>query len=202
MPKGRLEAFSDGVIAVIITIMVLELKTPHGAELAALEPLVPLLAAYAVSFAYVGIYWSNHHHLLHAAKRIDGRVLLANLHLLFWLALVPFATGWVGENRSAPTPTALYGGVLFASGVAFLLLKNALVAVSGRESAITRAVGRDIKPRASLMLYGCAIVLSFVKTWIADALYVLVALMWLIPDRRLERASRAPTPPTRSSSPA
>src|SRR6266516_3686558 len=157
MGKGRLEAFSDGVIAVIITIMVLELKTPHGTDLAALAPVAPALLTYVLSFVYVGIYWNNHHHMLHAAQHIDGRVLWANLHLLFWLSLVPFTTGWVGEYPRAAIPTAVYGGVFLMAGVAWLLLQD-------------------------------AILLAFVKVWIADALYVLVALIWFVPDRRIERS--------------
>ena len=199
MGKGRLEAFSDGVIAVIITIMVLELKAPHGNDLAALEPLVPMLLTYVVSFVFVGIYWNNHHHMLHAAARIDGRVLWANLHLLFWLSLIPFITSWVGDSPLASIPTALYGGVLLMAGVAWLLLQRSLVKLNGRDSALARAVGRDVKGKVSALLYSSAVVLAFVKTWIADAIYVFVAMMWLIPDRRIERTIRsgeASAPPT------
>jgi uncharacterized membrane protein len=199
MGKGRLEAFSDGVIAVIITIMVLELKAPHGNDLAALEALVPMLLTYVVSFVFVGIYWNNHHHMLHAAARIDGRVLWANLHLLFWLSLIPFITSWVGDSPLASIPTALYGGVLLMAGVAWLLLQRSLVKLNGRDSALARAVGRDVKGKVSALLYSSAVVLAFVKTWIADAIYVFVAMMWLIPDRRIERTIRsgeAPAPPT------
>src|SRR5213594_2657814 len=188
MGKGRLEAFSDGVIAVIITIMVLELKAPHGMELAALRPLVPALLTYALSFVFVGIYWNNHHHMLHAAQHIDGRVLWANLHLLFWLSLVPFTTSWVGENPRAAIPTAIYGGVFLMAGVAWLLLQDALMRRNGPDSLLARAVGRDLKGKVSAVLYASAILLAFVKVWIADALYVLVALIWFIPDRRIERS--------------
>jgi len=188
MDKGRLEAFSDGVIAVIITIMVLELKAPHGRELAALAPLAPALLTYALSFVFVGIYWNNHHHLLHAAQHIDGRVLWANLHLLFWLSLVPFTTGWVGEYPSAAIPTAIYGVVFLMAGVAWLLLQRALVKRDGPTSLLARAVGRDLKGKLSALLYASAIVLAFVSAWIADALYVLVALIWFVPDRRIERS--------------
>jgi len=188
MGKGRLEAFSDGVIAVIITIMVLELKAPHGKEFAALAPLAPALLTYALSFVFVGIYWNNHHHLLHAAQHIDGRVLWANLHLLFWLSLVPFTTGWVGEYPSAAIPTAIYGVVFLMAGVAWLLLQQALVKRDGPTSLLARAVGRDLKGKLSALLYASAIVLAFVSAWIADALYVLVALIWFVPDRRIERS--------------
>jgi uncharacterized membrane protein len=187
MGKGRLEAFSDGVIAVIITIMVLELKTPHGQDLAALASLTPPFLTYALSFVFVGIYWNNHHHLLHAAQHIDGRVLWANLHLLFWLSLVPFTTGWVGENPAAALPTAIYGVVFLMAGVAWLLLQRALVQRNGPDSVLARAVGRDLKGKLSALVYSSAIPLAFVRASIADALYVLVALMWLVPDRRIER---------------
>ena len=187
MGKGRLEAFSDGVIAVIITIMVLELKAPHGTELAALAPVAPALLTYVLSFVFVGIYWNNHHHMLHAAQHIDGRVLWANLHLLFWLSLVPFTTSWVGEYPRAAIPTALYGGVFLMAGVAYLLLQRALVERNGPDSVLARAIGEDVKGKASALLYASAILLAFVRPWIADALYVLVALMWFVPDRRIER---------------
>jgi len=187
MGKGRLEAFSDGVIAVIITIMVLELKAPHGTELAALAPVAPALLTYVLSFVFVGIYWNNHHHMLHAAQHIDGRVLWANLHLLFWLSLVPFTTSWVGEYPKAAIPTALYGGVFLMAGIAYLLLQRALVERNGPDSVLARAIGEDAKGKASALLYASAILLAFVRPWIADALYVLVALMWFVPDRRIER---------------
>src|SRR2546427_420967 len=184
MGKGRLEAFSDGVIAVIITIMVLELKAPHGTDLAALAPIAPALLTYVLSFVYVGIYWNNHHHMLHAAQHIDGRVLWANLHLLFWLSLVPFTTACVGEYPRATIPTAIYGGVFLMAGVAWLLLQDALVKRNGPDSLLARAVGRDRKGKLSALLYASAILMAFLRVWIADALYVLVALIWFGPDRR------------------
>jgi uncharacterized membrane protein len=190
MGKSRLEAFSDGVLAIIITIMVLELKVPRGDDLAALEPLLPVLLGYVVSFIYVGIYWNNHHHMLHAVRHVDGRALWANLHLLFWLSLLPFVTGWVADNH-APLPTALYGVVLLMAGLGWLLLKNALIAANGRDSELAVAVGRDVKGTVSAVVYAAAIGLSFVQVWIAEALYVAVALMWLVPDRRIERALTA-----------
>src|SRR6266568_1927045 len=179
---------SDHAVAVIITIMVLELKAPHGTDLAALAPLAPALFTYVLSFVYVGIYWNNHHHMLQAAQHIDGRVLWANLHLLFWLSLVPFTTGWVGEYPRAAIPTAIYGGVFLMAGVAWLLLQDALVRRNGPESLLARAVGRDLKGKLSALLYASAILLAFVKVWVADALYVLVALIWFVPDRRIERS--------------
>ena len=187
MGKNRLEAFSDGVIAVIITIMVLELKAPHGVDLAALEPLVPGLLTYIVSFVFIGIYWNNHHHMMHATTRVDGRVLWANLHLLFWLSLVPVVTSWVGEGLGAALPTALYGVVFLMAGVSWLLLQRSLLKLNGPHSALARAVGRDTKGKVSAVLYSFAIALAFVRTWIADGIYVLVALIWFIPDRRIER---------------
>lgn len=186
MGKGRLEAFSDGVFAVIITIMVLELKRPAGAGLDALVSLLPSLATYVVSFLFVGIYWNNHHHLLHAAKQVDGRVLLANLHLLFWLSLVPFVTGWVGQDLSAALPTACYGVIFLAAGLGWLFLVRALVARNGADSVLARAIGRDLKGKASGLLYAAAVGLAFVRTWLADAVFLTVTLMWFIPDRRIE----------------
>jgi uncharacterized membrane protein len=188
MNKTRLEAFSDGVLAIIITILVLELKTPHGEDLATLQPLLPVFLAYVLSFIYVGIYWNNHHHLLHAAKRISGGILWANLHLLFWLSLFPFVTGWMGENHFAPLPTALYGFVLLMAGVAYWVLQRALIASEGSDSLLARALGRDHKGNMSLLIYAVAIPLAFVNKWAAEACYVIVALMWLIPDRRIEKA--------------
>ena len=187
MSKGRLEAFSDGVIAIIITIMVLALEAPHEADLAALLPLAPVFLSYLLSFVYLGIYWNNHHHLLQAIKHVDGRVLWANLHLLFWLSLVPFATGWMGANPLAAWPTALYGVVLLLAAVAFFVLVRVLISVHGRESALAIAIGRDFKGKISPVLYLAAIPLSFVSAWFAYALYVLVAVMWLVPDRRIEK---------------
>jgi uncharacterized membrane protein len=190
MVKTRLEAFSDGFFSIIITVMVLELKVPHGTSFEALAPLAPVLLSYVLSFVYVGIYWNNHHHMLHASPHVDGRVLWANLHLLFWLSLVPFATGWIGENPSAAAPTALYGVVLLFAGVAWLLVQHALLRVNGRDSALGRALGRDLKGKASAALYVTAVALAFVKPWFADLLYVAVAMMWLVPDRRIERTLR------------
>src|SRR5215471_15175377 len=191
MSKARLEAFSDGVIAILITIMVLEFKTPRDATLAAFAELLPLFAVYILSFIFLGIYWTNHHHLFHAATRVNGGVLWANLHLLFWLSLVPFVTGWVADHPEAAIPTALYGGVFLMAGVAWLVLQGALVKLSGRDSALARAVGRDTKGKLSAVLYISAIALAFVRAWMADALYVVVALMWLLPDRRIERMIRS-----------
>jgi uncharacterized membrane protein len=186
--KGRLEAFSDGVLAIIITIMVLELKVPHGTGLDALRPLIPVLMSYVLSFVHLAIYWNNHHHLMQVARHVDGRVLWANVHLLFWLSLVPFVTGWMGENRFAATPVALYGGVLLAAAIAYYLLTLALLARHGRDSDLARALGRDVKGKISVAAYVAAIALTFVHPWIACALYVLVAVMWLAPDPRMERA--------------
>jgi uncharacterized membrane protein len=188
MHKNRLEAFSDGVIAIIITIMVLEMKVPRGADLAALRPLVPVFLSYLLSFVYVGIYWNNHHHMLHAVRRVSGGILWANLHLLFWLSLFPFATDWVGENHFAPTPTAGYGVVLLAAAIAYYLLQWTILAKEGRDSVLAKALGKDWKGKLSPLLYLAAIPLAFVATWISHALYVLVALIWLVPDPRIERA--------------
>lgn len=190
MSKGRLEAFSDGVIAILITIMVLELKVPHGAELSALEPLLPVFLSYVLSFLYLGIYWNNHHHLLQAVKHVRGGVLWANLHLLFWLSLIPFATGWAGENHFAALPVALYGLVLFAAGAAYYILVRTLLASHGSDSTLAKAIGSDFKGKLSLVLYAAGITLSFVAPWPAYGLYVVVALVWLIPDRRIENALR------------
>jgi uncharacterized membrane protein len=186
MGKGRLEAFSDGVIAIIITIMVLEMKVPHGESLDALLPLVPVFLSYALSFVYVGIYWNNHHHMLHATHKVSGGVLWANLHLLFWLSLFPFATGWMGENHFAAWPSALYGVVLLMAACAYGILQQAIIAVEGPASTLRSAVGRDWKGKLSPFAYVAAIASTFWSTWIAQAIYVAVALMWLIPDRRIE----------------
>jgi uncharacterized membrane protein len=188
--KGRLEAFSDGVIAILITILVLELKTPHGADLHALRAAVPQFSTYALSFVFLGIYWNNHHHMLHVTTRVNGIILWANLHLLFWLSLVPFATGWMGEFHTAPLPTATYGVVLLLSGVAFFILQRTIIASEGTQGKLAVAVGRDNKARASTVLYASAVPLAFVHWWLADILYVAVALMWLIPDRRIEASLR------------
>ena len=187
MPTSRMEAFSDSVIAIIITIMVLELKPPHGAELAALRPLLPVLLSYVLSFLYLAIYWNNHHHLLRAIKRINGAIMWANLHLLFWLSLVPFVTAWLGKNHGGAWPTALYGGVLLMAGCAYLLLQRVIVRSQGRSSALAAALGADWKGKLSLACYAAAIMLAFINQWCSDALYVLVALMWLVPDRRIQR---------------
>ncbi len=186
MGRGRLEAFSDGVLAIIITIMVLELKVPHGIDLAALGPLIPVFLSYVLSFIYVGIYWSNHHHLLHAVRHVNGRILWANLHLLFWLSLIPFATGWMGENHFAAWPVALYGVVLLAAAIAYFVLTRVLVSYQGRDSTLAKALGKDFKGKVSVVCYAAAIPLSFVRWWLACGLYVVVAVMWLIPDRRIE----------------
>jgi uncharacterized membrane protein len=188
MGKQRLEAFSDGVIAIIITIMVLELKVPNGTALADLVPLEPVLLSYVLSFVFVGIYWNNHHHMLHAVHHVSGAVLWANLHLLFWLSLVPFVTRWLGEDGLAATPVALYGVVLLMAGCAYTILQKVLVARHGRDSLLARAVGRDLKSKASLALYVLAIVAALAKPIVAVALYVVVAILWLVPDRRIEAA--------------
>jgi uncharacterized membrane protein len=187
MDKGRLEAFSDGVIAVIITIMVLELKVPRGTDWAALRPVVPVFFSYVLSFAYVGIYWNNHHHMLQACEKVNGRVLWANLHLLFWMSLVPVVTGWMGANHDATIPVALYGSALFLTGCAYLILSRELIALNGEDSALAKALGRDDKGKLSLMLYAIAIGLSFFRTWIALAVYATVAVMWFVPDPRIEK---------------
>lgn len=183
---NRLEAFSDGVIAVIITIMVLELKPPHGTDLTSLREIAPTFAAYVLSFVFVGIYWNNHHHMLRAAKNIDGRAMWANLHLLFWLSLAPFTTSWLGQNPTAAVPTALYGVGLLLTAIAYSLLQVALVAVNGRDTAFGKAVETDLKGKLSPLLYLCAIGLAFVSPIISDVLYVVVAVIWFVPDRRLE----------------
>ena len=187
MKRNRLEAFSDGVLAIIITIMVLELKVPHGATLESLTPLMPNLLSYVLSFVYVGIYWNNHHHLLHAAVHVTGGVLWANLNLLFWLSLFPFATGWMGENHFAPLPTAAYGFVLLMAAIAYYLLQNRIIAVDGSTSVLRRAIGVDWKGKLSPVLYLGAIVVAFAWPLLAQAVYVAVALMWLVPDTRIER---------------
>lgn len=187
MGKGRIEAFSDGVIAIIITIMVLEMKVPHATELSALVPIAPVFLSYALSFVFVGIYWNNHHHLLHAAHKIDGRIMWANLHLLFWLSLFPFATGWMGENHFEAVPVALYGVVGFMAAVAYAILARMLIAVNGRDSALAEAIGNDVKGYASLALYVVGIGASFVDSMAGVACYVIVAGMWFVPDRRIEK---------------
>lgn len=188
MTKGRMEAFSDGVIAIIITIMVLELRVPHGVDVTALFSLLPIFLSYVLSFVFLGIYWNNHHHLLQAVKHVNGRVLWANLHLLFWLSLTPFVTGWMGENHFASWPVALYGSVLLCAAVAFFILARALISAHGKDSVIANALGRDFKGKVSIAIYALAIPLSFVNSLVACSLYVSVAIMWLVPDRRIEKS--------------
>jgi TMEM175 potassium channel family protein len=188
MSKGRLEAFSDGVIAIIITIMVLELKTPHTADFGALRPLAAVFMSYVLSFVFVGIYWNNHHHLLQIVRHVDGRILWANLHLLFWLSLIPFVTGWMGETHFAAAPVALYGVVMLFAGVAYFILTRVLIARHGHDSALATAVGRDIKGRISVVFYALAIAAAFVAPTVACGIYVLVAVIWFVPDRRIEKA--------------
>ncbi|MBS1116010.1 MAG: hypothetical protein H6Q87_394 [candidate division NC10 bacterium] len=187
MGKNRLEAFSDGVIAIIITIMVLEMKVPHGDSLATLAPLIPVFLSYILSFVYIGIYWNNHHHMLHACTRVSGGVLWANLHLLFWLSLFPFATGWMGENHFAATPSALYGVVLLAAAIAYWILQQTIIAAEGAESPLKAAVGTDWKGKLSPLIYLVGIASTFWWPWVAQALYVAVAAVWLVPDRRIEK---------------
>jgi len=191
MGRDRLTAFSDGVIAVIITIMVLELKVPHGVDWEALHGLVPIFLSYVLSFVYVAIYWNNHHHLLHTVTRVSGPILWANNHLLFWISLIPFTTGWMSENHFAPLPTAVYGVSLLMPGLAWLLLQNAITRKHGMESVLAKALGRDLKGKISGVLYVAAIMLAFVSPWISLAIYALVALIWLMPDRRIEHAIAA-----------
>lgn len=188
MGKNRLEAFSDGVLAIIITIMVLELKVPHGSSISALAPLLPSFWSYVLSFVYVGIYWNNHHHLLHATHQVSASVLWANLHLLFWLSLLPFATGWMGENHFAPLPTAAYGVVLLMAAIAWYLLQFSIMCTDGKASPLKRALGSDWKGKLSPLCYLLGIIVSFQLQWLAQAIYALLALLWLIPDRRIERA--------------
>jgi uncharacterized membrane protein len=187
MGKTRLEAFSDGVLAIIITIMVLELKVPHGADWETLSRLLPVFLSYVLSFIYVGIYWSNHHHMLHTVTHVGGGVLWANLHLLFWLSLLPFVTGWMGENHFAPLPTALYGGVLFMAAIAYWILAHAIIAHEGNASLLAKAIGSDVKGKMSVLVYALAVPLSFVSVWIAIAGYAATALWWLVPDKRIEK---------------
>src|SRR5437879_2318529 len=187
MKTSRLEAFSDGVLAIIITIMVLELKVPHAVELAVLKPMLPVLLSYVLSFIYLGIYWNNHHHLFQAAEEVSGGILWANLHLLFWLSLFPFTTAWVGENHLAPTPTAVYGFVLLMAAIAYYILQRTIIAQQGHGSLLAAAIGKDWKGKVSPVCYFAAIPLAFVSPWISSGLYVFVALLWLVPDRRIER---------------
>jgi uncharacterized membrane protein len=191
MTKGRIEAFSDGVIAIIITIMVLELKVPHGGTLADLAPVLPVALSYVLSFIYVGIYWNNHHHMFAATHRIDGSVMWANLHLLFWLSLTPFTTAWMGENHFESTPSALYGVNLLMAAIAYYILQGRILRIEGPESALAKAVGRDRKGKVSPIIYGAAIPLAYLSPWVSGALYALVALIWLVPDPRIERVHQA-----------
>ena len=188
MPSGRLAAFSDGVLAIIITIMVLEMKVPHGASIADLWPLLPVFLSYVLSFVYVGIYWNNHHHMLHVTERVNGAILWANLHLLFWLSVIPFVTGWMGENNFAPAPTALYGVVLLAAAIAYRILQRVIIVEHGESSLLATAISGDLKGKLSVLLYAIAIPAAFLHQWISGGIYVLMALIWLIPDRRIERA--------------
>ncbi|MFZ4508220.1 MAG: TMEM175 family protein [Fimbriimonas sp.] len=192
MTKSRLEAFSDGVLAIIITIMVLELKVPHGQDLEALRPLIPVGLSYLLSFIFVGIYWNNHHHLFQVVQRVSGGVLWANLHLLFWLSLIPFVTSWMGENNFSPVPVSLYGVVLLGSGLAFSILVRSLLSAHEAKSALSKAIGSDAKGNISILAYTLAIPLAFVHPAIAGALYVAVAIIWLVPDRRIERVLHTP----------
>ncbi len=187
MTKNRMEAFSDGVLAIIITIMVLGLSAPKDASLASLRPLIPTFLSYALSFLYLGIYWNNHHHMLQAAKYVTGGVLWANLHLLFWLSLIPFATGWMGATRFAEWPVVLYGVVLLLAAIAYFVLAKVLIAAHGADSILAKAIGGDLKGKVSVALYAAALPLAFVNTWFSCALYVIVAVTWLVPDRRIER---------------
>jgi uncharacterized membrane protein len=186
MPTTRLEAFSDGVLAILITVMVLELKLPHGSSIGALHETAPVFCAYALSFIFIGIYWNNHHHMFQAVEQVSGSILWANLHLLFWLSLVPFCTDWMGEDHLAPVPTAAYGIVLMAAGVAYLILQQAIIRKQGDDSKLRELIGRDLKGKASAALYAVAVLLAFVHTLLAQVVYVFVAGMWLIPDRRIE----------------
>jgi len=187
MNKNRLEAFSDGVFAIIITIMVLELKVPHGKELASLKPVIPKFFSYVLSFVYLGIYWNNHHHMLHTVKQVSGAILWANLHLLFWLSLIPFVTGWRGENNFAAVPVALYGVNLLMAAISYYVLQTVILRKHGSDSVLAKAIGRDLKGKISPILYTVAILSTFINNWIAGGIYILVALIWLIPDKRIEK---------------
>lgn len=186
MRKNRLESFSDGVLAIIITIMVLEMKVPKGADLHALSPVLPVFMSYVLSFIYIGIYWNNHHHMLHTLQAVNGKILWANLHLLFWLSLFPFVTGWMGENHFSPTPVAFYGMVLLLAAIAYYILERTIIASQGPNSLLASAVGRDLKGKASPLLYAIAIPAAYLQPWISECIYILVALIWLVPDRRIE----------------
>lgn len=188
MSKGRLEAFSDGVLAIILTIMVLELKVPHGTSFSDLIPLIPVFLSYVLSFLYIGIYWNNHHHMLHTVQRVSGPVLWANLHLLFWLSLVPVTTGWMGENSFSPAPSALYGAVLLMAAVAYFVLQQTIIRSQGEDSLLKKAVGDDWKGKMSVILYAVALPLAFLSELVSQGIYLFIALVWLLPDRRIERA--------------
>lgn len=187
MNKGRLEAFSDGVLAIIITIMVLEIKVPHGSEFSELQPLIPIFLSYILSFVYLGIYWNNHHHMLHTVNKVSGSILWANLHLLFWLSLIPFTTGWMGENHFETGPMALYGFVLLMAAIAYFILQKQIINSQGKDSILAKAIGKDIKGKISPIVYVISIVLCWISPWLSGAGYILVALMWLIPDKRIEK---------------
>jgi uncharacterized membrane protein len=187
MGRNRLEAFSDGVLAIIITIMVLEMKVPHSADLSALNPILPVFLSYVLSFVYLGIYWNNHHHMLHTTQHVNGAILWANLHLLFWLSLFPFVTGWMGENHFEPGPMALYGCVLLMAAIAYFIFQYTIIASQGSGSLLAKAIGHDLKGKVSPVLYAIAIPAAFYKPWLSHGIYVLVAMMWLVPDRRIER---------------
>ncbi|MBN2638367.1 MAG: DUF1211 domain-containing protein [Bacteroidales bacterium] len=187
MNKGRLEAFSDGVLAIIITIMVLEIKVPHGSSFKDLTPIIPVLLSYILSFIYIGIYWNNHHHMMQTVNKVSGSILWANLHLLFWLSLIPFVTGWIGENHFGSNPMALYGFILLMSAIAYFILQTRIIKSQGKDSILSRAVGKDIKGKISPILYIFGIGFSFISPWISGSIYVLVACLWLIPDKRIER---------------
>lgn len=187
MGKNRLEAFSEGVLAILITIMVLELRVPHGENFKALSPLTPVFLVYALSFAYLGIYWNNHHHMLHTCDKVKGGILWANLHLLFWLSLIPFTTGWMGENHFAAAPSALYGVVLLMAGIAYWILQQSIIVSQGSNSLLKKAIGHDWKGKLSVALYATGVLMAFLSHWVSQGFYVLVALLWLIPDRRIER---------------
>lgn len=188
MTKGRMEAFSDGVLAIIITIMVLEIKVPHGSEISSLYPLLPVIMSYVLSFIYIGIYWNNHHHLLHSTKKVNGNILWANLHLLFWLSLIPFVTGWMGENHFAPSTLSLYGVILLMAAIAYTILQFSIIKTNGKDSLLSNAIGKDKKGKISILCYVIAIPAAFFSVWLSGILYASVALIWLIPDKRIERA--------------
>jgi Predicted integral membrane protein len=191
MNKNRLEAFSDGVLAIIITIMVLEIRVPHGTAIKDLVPVIPVLLSYILSFIYIGIYWNNHHHMMHTVKSVSGSILWANLHLLFWLSLVPFVTGWIGENNFAETPMALYGIILLMAAIAYYILQTIIIRSQGTDSILAKAIGNDIKGKMSPILYLTGIAFTWISTWVSGAIYILVALIWLIPDKRIERMMRS-----------